>query len=57
MLERLAELNALLNMDEKEEPEEIERKSIHDKLNEFKQNSTQMEGQEQQMKNKDIGLS
>ena len=44
MMERLSELNALLNMDEQgssEEPENSGKQSIHDKLNAIKQNGQQ----------------
>lgn len=46
MLERLSELNALLNMDQNKEENEVEReegekKSIHDKLLEIKENNPQ----------------
>ena len=59
MLERLAELNALLNMDEQEENEEPEnngKQTIHDKLNEIKQNGQQEGDHNKTSKNKDIDL-
>ena len=59
MLERLAELNALLNMDEQEENEELEnngKQTIHDKLNEIKQNGQQEGDHNKTSKNKDIDL-
>ena len=59
MLERLAELNALLNMDEQEENEEPEnngKQTIHDKLNEIKQNGQQEGNHNKTSKNKDIDL-
>ena len=59
MLERLAELNALLNMDEEEENEEPEnngKQTIHDKLNEIKQNGQQEGDHNKTSKNKDIDL-
>ena len=59
MLERLAELNAFLNMDEQEENEEPEnngKQTIHDKLNEIKQNGQQEGDHNKTSKNKDIDL-
>ena len=59
MLERLAELNALLNMDEQEENEEPEnngKQTIHDKLNEIKQNGQQEGDHNKTSKNNDIDL-
>ena len=59
MLERLAELNALLNMDEQEENEEPEnngKQTIHDKLNEIKQNGQQEGDHNKTSKNKEIDL-
>lgn len=54
-LERLSELNALLNMDEKEtvmegeeeqDEEKEEHQSLHDRISAIKQNSNRLEGKE-----------
>jgi len=60
MMERLSELNALLNMDEQEsseEPENSGKQSIHDKLNAIKQNSQQEHDHDKPAKGNDIDRS
>ena len=58
-LERLSELNALLNMDEKEtvlegdeeqDKEKEEHQSLHDRITAIKQNSQRQEGKEPVMR-------
>ena len=60
MMERLSELNALLNMDEQgssEEPENSGKQSIHDKLNAIKQNGQQEHDHDKPAKGNDIDRS
>ena len=60
MMERLSELNALLNMDEQgssEEPENSGKQSIHDKLNAIKQNGQQEHDRDKPAKGNDIDRS
>ena len=60
MMERLSELNALLNMDEQgssEEPENSGKQSIHDKLNAIKQNGQQEHDHDKTAKGNDIDCS
>ena len=60
MMERLSELNALLNMDEQgrsEEPENSGKQSIHDKLNAIKQNGQQEHDHDKSAKGNDIDRS
>ena len=60
MMERLSELNALLNMDEQgssEEPENSGKQSIHDKLNAIKQKGQQEHDHDKTAKGKDIDCS
>ena len=60
MMERLSELNALLNMDEQgssEEPENSGKQSIHDKLNAIKQKGQQEHDHDKPAKGNDIDRS
>ena len=60
MMERLSELNALLNMDEQgssEEPENSGKQSIHDKLNAIKQKGQQEHDHDKTAKGNDIDCS